>query len=78
MRIIKSQSHRASGGLGGGGERDASERRGDRRERWTSSRLLPDGQGSDCCSVSGPLVFRAGKSVCVFMCVRTGSISNDR
>ena len=47
----------ASEGEGEKGE--ASERRGDRRERWTSSRLLPDGQGSDCCTVSGTLVFRA-------------------
>lgn len=41
MRVIKSQSHGASEG----GE--ISERRGDRSERWTSSRVAPDGQSSE-------------------------------
>lgn len=52
-----------------GGEREGSEQRGDRSERWTSSRLLPGGQGSDCCSVSGPLSSGQGKCVCVYSCV---------
>jgi len=57
-----------------GGEREGLEQRGDRSERWTSSRRLPDGQGSDCCYVSGPLSSGRGKcvcsSVCVCVCVR--------
>lgn len=61
MRIIKSRSHRVSSGLRGW---ERAEHRGGRSERWTSSRLLPGGQGSDCGSVSG-LVPLGRASVCV-------------
>lgn len=61
--ITKSQSHRLNSGLRGGERGSVSEQKGDRSERWTSSRLLPDSQGSDCSSVSGPL-----SSVCARVC----------
>lgn len=51
-----------------GAEREGLEQRADRSERWTSSRLPPDCQGSDRCSVSGPLSSGQGK-LCVYSCV---------
>lgn len=37
------------------GEGEGRSQRGGRCERWTSSRLLPDGQGSEWCCASAPL-----------------------
>lgn len=46
---------------------EGRERECDRSERWTSSRLLPDGQGSDSCFVAGPLSKKSRGSVYVWL-----------
>lgn len=78
MRIVKSQSHRASGGLRGGREGGFG---AEGWQKWEMDFIKTAAwlSGFRPLLCFWPSVFRAGKVVCVLVCVRTGSVCyNDR